>query len=85
MNEASGIATPGEVDELTESCSSGKKVTGGGFRIGDSDGAEPDVVVLDSRPTEDGTGWYVRVQNHNDPDDVVAGELFGAYAICASV
>jgi hypothetical protein len=86
MNQAVEFVAPGEVDELTESCSSGKKVTGGGFNIGGgSQGTDPNLVVLDNRPTGDGTGWYVRVRNNNDPDGPSAGALFRAYAICASV
>ena len=70
------VAQPSTDLIWTVSCSTGKKVVGGGVTkqiIGDSH-------VIESGPTDDGLGWISGIDNTDDfPEPVTF------YAICASV
>lgn len=63
---------PQEGRDVTVACDSGQKAIGGGF---DSNGA---LITLDSRPSSDGGGWTVYVQNL----DSSRGASGNVYAVC---
>jgi hypothetical protein len=63
---------PQEAKDVIVPCDSGQRAVGGGF---DSNGP---VISLDTRPTSDGAGWAVFVQNLHTSQ----GASGNVYAVC---
>jgi hypothetical protein len=60
---------PGDVNDFTVTCDSGKKVTGGGF--------EGVALAFQTRPGSDGASWKVTLANLSDSASA-SGTLFAA-------
>lgn len=53
----------GDNQNVTASCGSGQKATGGGYAPDGTPGLESNILGFDSRPTADDSGWTVFVYN----------------------
>ncbi|MFF2625075.1 hypothetical protein ACFVUN_04775 [Kitasatospora griseola] len=73
------IVTATGGSDATATCPSGSYVTGGGYRL-DQYTVGPDDYALaaESRPTDDGTGWYAFLATSGDNPRITV------YAVCTS-